>query len=206
MKVYSVKEAAEIVGIKQRTVQFRCKRDNIRKKDNKYLITDDLISLWLDKKEEQTQKQTQTQTQKNKIAHNNQNVAQLSEQIEIFKTEIEDLKVELSQYDIKENERIEIFTNEEYNLFKQRLSEWQTQRFELENQHRLFAAETKSNKELFEHYKQQFEYQKNANEKILNMHQKLIDVVGEQNKISIQRQVIEAADKNIIKRDTWRTE
>jgi hypothetical protein len=202
MKVYSAKEAAEIVGIKQRAIQFRCKRDNIRKKDNKYLITDELISLWLAKKEEQTQ----TQTQKNKIARNNQNFAQLSEQIEIFKTEIEDLKVELSQYDIKENERLEIFTNDEYNLFEQRLKEWQTQRIELEHQEKLFASENKSNKELYQHYKSQFEYQKNANEKILNMHQALIDLIGEQNKISIQRQVIEAADKNIIKRDTWRTE
>ena len=50
MKVYSVKEAAKIIGIKPRAVQFRCKRDDVRKKDNKYLITDLLITSWIDKK------------------------------------------------------------------------------------------------------------------------------------------------------------
>ena len=53
MKVYSVKEAAKIIGIKPRAVQFRCKRDDVRKKDNKYLITDLLINSWIDKKKPQ---------------------------------------------------------------------------------------------------------------------------------------------------------
>ena len=55
MKVYSVKEAAEIIGIKPRAVQFRCKRDSVRKKDNKYLITDLLITSWIDKKKKSTE-------------------------------------------------------------------------------------------------------------------------------------------------------
>ena len=46
MKTYSVNEASEILGIKPRAVQHRCKRDNIRKKSNKYLITDEIIALW----------------------------------------------------------------------------------------------------------------------------------------------------------------
>ncbi|NQV77526.1 MAG: hypothetical protein HQ490_04130 [Lutibacter sp.] len=66
-------------------------------------------------------------------------------------------------------------------------------------------AEKKSLNELYEHYKNQFEYQRNANEKILNMHQALIDVIGEQNKISIQRQKIEAKEKDVIN-DEWKPE
>jgi len=31
MKVYSVKEASEITDISLRTIQFRCKRDNVQK-------------------------------------------------------------------------------------------------------------------------------------------------------------------------------
>ena len=45
-KTYSVKEAADIVGIKERAIQTRCKKDNIRKKSNRYLITDSIISRW----------------------------------------------------------------------------------------------------------------------------------------------------------------
>jgi hypothetical protein len=37
------------------------------------------------------------------------------------------------------------------------------------------------------------------------MHQALIDVIGEQNKISIQRQKIEAKEKDVIN-DEWKPE
>ena len=73
--------------------------------------------------------------------------------------------------------------------FEKRLQEWQTQRLELEHQEQLFTAEKKSLNELYEHYKSQFHYQQKQNEKVLEMHQKLIDLIGEQNKITIQRQV-----------------
>mgnify|MGYP000961776593 CR=1 FL=1 len=117
--------------------------------------------------------------------------------------EVESLKAELKQYEIKDNERLEVFTNEEYNLFEQRLKEWQTQRLEIEHQEQLFTTEKKSLNELYNHYKSQFEYQKNANEKILNMHQALIDLIGEQNKLTIQRQIIEAKEKDVIN-DKWK--
>ena len=96
------------------------------------------------------------------------------------------------------------FTKNEYSAFEQRLQEWQTQRQELEHQEQLFTAEKKSLNELYEHYKSQFEYQRNQNAKVLEMHQKLIDLIGEQNKITIQRNVIEAIDKEVIKKDTWK--
>jgi uncharacterized protein (DUF342 family) len=110
--------------------------------------------------------------------------------------EVESLKAE--------NERVEVFTFEDYNLFEQRLKEWHTQKIELEHKEQLFAAEKKSLNELYEHYKNQFHYQQKQNEKVLEMHQKLIDVIGEQNKISIQRQIIEASEKNVINKDTWK--
>jgi len=49
---YSTKEASEIIGIKERAIQTRCKLDNVRKKNNKYLITDSLIALWKQKEDE----------------------------------------------------------------------------------------------------------------------------------------------------------
>ena len=51
IKTYSTKEASKILGIKERAVQTRCKKDNIRKKDNKYLITDLIIADWKQKEE-----------------------------------------------------------------------------------------------------------------------------------------------------------
>ena len=107
MNTYSVNEAAEIIGIKPRAVQHRCKRDNIRKKDNKYLITDEIISLWRTKEEE---------TNAILNAKRNPNATQLDVEIESLKTEIETLKAELSQYknntklDLKQ--AIEIITTE----------------------------------------------------------------------------------------------
>jgi len=207
MKSYSVKETALILGIKERAVQTRCKKERVRKKDNKYLITDEIIKAW---------------TQPNATA--NANAKQLDLEIESLKQindetmtknrykdviinklniEIEELKESLKSYEIEPNERIEVFTQEQYQLFEQRLKEWQYQRVELEHQEELFKAEKKSLSELYEHYKHQFEYQKKQNEKVLEMHQKLIDVIGEQNKLSIQRNIIEAKEKEVIDKN-WK--
>ena len=51
IKTYSTKEAAKILGIKERAVQTRCKKDNIRKKSNQYIITDSIIADWKQKEE-----------------------------------------------------------------------------------------------------------------------------------------------------------
>ena len=45
--MYSVTETAIKLEVSTRAVQKRCKRDNVRKKDNKYLITDEHIEKWL---------------------------------------------------------------------------------------------------------------------------------------------------------------
>ena len=46
MSTYSVLEASEKLGISTRAVQKRCKKDVVRKKQNKYLITDLLLEKW----------------------------------------------------------------------------------------------------------------------------------------------------------------
>ena len=51
MKTYSAEEASVKLNISKRAVQKRCKKDNIRKKDNKYLITDLIIADWKQKEE-----------------------------------------------------------------------------------------------------------------------------------------------------------
>ncbi len=105
MKTYSTKEAAEIVGIKERAVQYRCKRDNIRKKDNKYLITDEIISLWITKEEE-------ANAILNAKRNANKNIAFSSEEEhqEKLKEAIELITIEAA----KKNVTHKIFTEEEY--------------------------------------------------------------------------------------------
>ena len=46
MITYSTKEAAVKLGVSTRAVQKRCKNDEVRKKDNMYLITDLLLEKW----------------------------------------------------------------------------------------------------------------------------------------------------------------
>jgi len=193
MENYSVKETAEILGITERAVQKRCKKDKIRKKDNKYLIDANLIQSW----------KVEILTSNEPTNEPRTNGSQLDIEVESLKAKIKDLEAELQQYEIAENERIEVFTNENYILFETRLKEWHTQRQEIEHQEQIFNAEKKSLNELYEHYKSQFHYQQKQNEKVLEMHQKLIDVIGEQNKISIQRQIIEAKEKDVIN-DQWK--
>lgn len=117
---------------------------------------------------------------------------------------ISDLRAELEQYNVSDNERIEVFTNEDYQVFEQRLREWYSLQKDIEHQEQIFNVEKKSLSELLEHYQKQFEYQKEQSTRILEMHQKLIDTIDKQSAISIQRNIIEASEKEIIKKD-WKT-
>jgi hypothetical protein len=294
METYSVIEASEKLGISTRAVQKRCLKDNVRKKSNRYLITNEHIEKWFAeiKTNEPTNERSQDGThelEKNinilettlrtleasyielkgelKKAHaeieklddtvvfkgfqvetsakviKNQKreietlkdelsskelafdvVSQVNEDrgVEIeklkalkpnqkiqkelndLKQENETLKDQLSEYDIADNERIEVFTNEDYQIFEQRLREWYSLQKDIEHKDELFDAKEKSLTELLEHYKNQFEYQKNQSTKILDMHQKLIDTIQKQSTITIQRQIIEAKEKDIIN-DEWKT-
>ena len=53
-------------------------------------------------------------------------------------------------------------------------------------------------KEDVAHYKNLFEYQRKQSDRILEMHEKLIVTIGEQTQSSIQRNHIEAKDKNYL--------
>ena len=170
IKTYSTKETAEILGIKERAVQTRCKKDNIRKKNNKYLITDLIIANW--KQKEET----------NATSNATSNATQLDIEIEALKIENVRLKEELAEYEIAENERIEVFTNEEYQLFQTRLIEWRTQQKENEHQQELFNAKIITLEQSADHYKNQFQYQKEQSTRILTMHEKLLETLSAQTK------------------------
>lgn len=125
----------------------------------------------------------------------------LEKETERFKEIIKTLREELEQYEIEDNERLEVFTNEEYNLFQERLIEWREQRKEIELKDKHFEQEIKSNEELITHYKNLYDYQRTQSERILEMHQKLIDNIGLQLQHVSERNLIEAVEKKVIKRD-----
>ena len=180
IKTYSTKETAEILGIKERAVQTRCKKDNIRKKNNKYLITDLIIANW--KQKEET----------NATPNANANATQLDIEIEALKIENVRLKEELAEYEIAENERIEVFTNEEYQLFQTRLIEWQTQQKDNEHQQELFNVKVLTLEQSAEHYKNSYFYQRKQNERFIDMHEKLLDTIQLSGKEGFIKSVVEA--------------
>ena len=241
MKSYSVKEASNILGIKPRAVQHRCKRDNIRKKSNKYLITDEILDNWKQRDAETNAKANATSnanaTQSNEPT--NQQTNQLDLQVQSLQLEIENLQDELDGYDSKviseyineltkadlealENKDINAdgvkgnlvfvakdkiyaeYEEQEYEALEQMLIEWRTLQKDIEHQEQIFNVEKKSLSELLEHYKAQFEYQKQQSEKILNIHQTLIDTIEKQNALAIQRNIIEANEKDIVNPNTWK--
>ena len=51
MELLTVKQASERLGVKIRTVQDRCKRSNIKKHAEGYLIPSDVVEQWLERKQ-----------------------------------------------------------------------------------------------------------------------------------------------------------
>ncbi len=184
-KIYSTEQAAALVGVKKRAIQTRCKNEKILKISNQYVITDSLIAEW---KRKENAKQTQ---------RNNNNV-------NLLKLKIKTLEHELENYQIADNERIEVFTNEDYEIFQSRLLQWFQLQKDIKHQQEVFDATNKSNEELVLHYKNQFEYQKEQSTRILEMHEKLLDTIHLQASNTTQRNIIEAKDKDIIDKD-WKT-
>ena len=153
-------------------------------------------------------KRTNEQTNEpNERTNEQTNATQLDLQVqslelenESLKLENENLKQELGKYDILENERIEVFTNEDYEMLETQLKEWGSFQTKIKHQEELFDVRIKSSEEISEHYRNQFEYQKKQSDKILVMHQKLIDEIGKLNLGTLQRNFIEAKEKNLDKK------
>ena len=61
--VYSIFEANKLTGISKRTIQYRCKRDNVKQIDNRYIITGAILQSWVESAQDSTQSATQYATQ-----------------------------------------------------------------------------------------------------------------------------------------------
>jgi hypothetical protein len=191
--VYSKSEVSELLNIHPRKLNRIAQRHKIEKVDNRYifkgsfLIT--LFGLDVSKSVQQVSKGVEGFTP---------DIEPLLVKIQELEVEVDRLKNELSLYDISEGERLEVFTEDDYNTFTNRLKEWRTQQKELE-QKAIEIQEVKIDaKENVAHYKNLFEYQRKQSDRILEMHEKLIVTIGEQTQSSIQRNHIEAKDKKYL--------
>jgi len=84
MKIYSTKEAAAKLNVLPRAIQKKCKANDIRKKDNKYLITDELLKEW----------NVQTSSTKDKGRRPNVQDAKELKQIDL---EVQSLQLEINE-------------------------------------------------------------------------------------------------------------
>ena len=191
--VYSKSEVSEILNIHPRKLNRIAQRHKIEKVDNRYIFKGSFLitffGLDVSKSVQQVSKDVEGFTP---------DTEPLLSKIRELEQQVFELKNELSVYEIKDNERLEVFTDDDYNIFTTRLKEWRTQQKELE-QKAIEIQEVKTDaKENIAHYKNLFEYQRKQSDRILEMHEKLIVTIGEQTQSSIQRNHIEAKDKKYL--------
>ena len=194
--VYSITEVSEILKINPRTIQRVGKRHKVEKVDNRYIFKGSfLLIVFKDTIKNLSQGVEKVSQDAERLS---QDIEPLLSKIKALENEIGALKMQLSIYEIEDNEVIEVFTKDEYKLFETRLIEWRYQQKEIE-QKALEIQDIKTTaKEDVAHYKNLFEYQRKQSDRILEMHEKLIVTIGEQTQSSIQRNHIEAKDKNYL--------
>ena len=119
MKIYTPIEAAAKTSIPKRTIQYKCKRDNIRKKLNVYQITDDVLNKWIEEDANNPRKVNISRAIAQDVAHvpNKQQeyaeafylaaIDKYEEEAAKAKEEIKDLKIKASLKASKHKERCE---------------------------------------------------------------------------------------------------
>jgi len=194
--VYSISEVSEILKINPRTIQRVGKRHKVEKVDNRYIFKGSFLLIVFKDTIKALSQGVEGLSQG--VVEVSQDIEPLLSKIKALENEIGALKMQLSIYEIEDNEVIEVFTKDEYKLFETRLIEWRYQQKEIE-QKALEIQDIKTTaKEDVAHYKNLFEYQRKQSDRILEMHEKLIVTIGEQTQSSIQRNHIEAKDKKYL--------
>ena len=194
--VYTIKEASDIVGVSTRTLSRIAKKHNLEKIDNRYLFNGSFIlKVFADELKELARVGESLAKDGESLAKGNQDK---DLEIAALKREIEILKLNLKEYEISDNERIEVFTKDEFKIFETRLIEWQYQQKEIEKIETEIQDIKTTSRENVEHYKNLFEYQRKQSDRILQIHEKLVSSINELTESAIQRNHIEAKDKKYL--------
>ena len=190
--LYSIKDSAKITNIPPRTLSRIALANNNRKIDGRYLFLgselETLIAKRLEKENNLANRSPTARQNDNTDTKKDNGEVVSKEEYDALKTEIEALKDELSQYDIADNERIEVFTDEMYAEFEERLIDWKLQNQKIISQQETFDAKEKGLNDVVnlmteqaDHYKNQFQYQKEQATRILDMHEQLIKTIQQNN-------------------------
>ena len=235
--VYDIKEVSELTKIAIRNLQRIALRRNIEKAGRSYIFTGAQIKdLWLntvsppkdtaippsDAKPNAIARATaheevthesfsygQNAIEQDRIRIEEKELAlNAFKELDKARLEIKELKEELSGYEITENERLEVFTNEEYAKFEERLTQWRlqsqhiiTQQKDNEHQQELFNAKVLTLEQSEEHYKNSYFYQRKQNERFIDMHEKLLDTIQLSGKEGFIKSVVEAKKTDWDKED-----
>ena len=187
--LYSLKESSEITEIPLRTLQRKAKQYQAQRIDGRYLfLGSQLIELIQSRERKEVNTAPDSRHAPNIAPSITNEIESLTKENEALKMEVKMLKEDLEQYDIGEDERIEVFTQEMYEVFESRLLEWKEQNAKIKSQQEIFNAKEKGLndvvdllKDQSEHYKNQFNYQKEQSTRILDMHEQLIKTIQQNN-------------------------
>ena len=221
--VYSKNEVSELLNIHPRKLNRIAQKHNIEKVDNRYIFSGSFLieyfKIDVSKGVQSVSKSVQTlskdfQKIPTAAAPQETTLETLKKQIESYTiAEIEDIdfklknKGELSNIGnlvfVAKGKVYAEYTESEYEFAEQKLSEWRFQQKEIEKQAAEITEIKATSTERVEHYKNLFEYQRKQSDRILQIHEKLVQSVAELTKGSIQRNVIEAKEKGVINKD-WK--
>jgi DNA-binding transcriptional MerR regulator len=204
-KTYNMKEAAKLLGVTYRTIRYykEAYPNEVHQDGRDVQLTERFLELVRKNRKINTNRISDNKTKK-----------EYKEELDTIKAELEQLKSELKgkyqkalqeqkgiyeeklgkfkDYDYdEENERLEIFTHEEYAKFEDALREWRSQNQMMQQQREQFNMQLASKEELIEHYRVQFDYQKQQSDRILGQMDKLIEAIK-------RRDTIEAVEKKVI--------
>ena len=193
-KTYTLKEAAEKLNGTYRMVRYYKDfySDEVSGEGRSLRVTQRFVDLVAKNRKANTVKVTDSKTKAQYKAELEEAKARYSkaliEQKKIYDTKYSQFKD--FDYD-EETERIEVFTNQDYERFEQALQEWKLQKVKLEEQEKTFKVQIASKEELLQHYQEQANYQKKQADRILDQMDKLIDAIK-------RRDTIEAVEKKVI--------
>jgi hypothetical protein len=202
MEKFTLKEAINLIGdgATYRTVNYYKDLyvNDVIKVDGRYFVTQDFINKVIKNRENAkktiSEPRTKTELLKEiedlKKGNNQQSNQDLLKEIRELKEIIEDYENSEVYEKAKEGFRVEVFTQDEYDLFSERLIQWRLQRQEIE-QTKVHFESLQDERDFI---KGQLEYFKQSNDRILLQHEKLIEVIGQRNRI-------EAVEKGAIPKE-----
>jgi len=207
---YTIKEASEIAGVSQRTIRYWMNYSafysEIIIEGKKKYVTDKFIERLKTVRKDIDAKSNVTSTSKTKkelLAEIEQLKKSTGVNIPDTEEAIYDLISELIYRlrAIGNTDKIEVFSEDEYNQFQDALREYKHLEKNIKQQEVYFEEIKASKDEVIEHYKNQFEYQRQLADKQLNQMDTLLTYLKQRGEREGERAYIEAVEKKVITRE-----